>query len=700
MTPHMPRKMLWLVCLVLPLGCAPDGRTDIFSTDSTTATVRLLTAGAAASPTRPATISETLPNQARAAPTTSSIVRGDGQLINAPANATRGANIVGGDAISLNFVNAPVAEVAAAVLGDFLKLNYLVAGNVQGSVTLQTSAPLPRAAVLPALETAFQLGGLALVNSPAGWRVVPINDAARADPALRIAGGQRGPGYGVEIVPLRYIGAEQMQLLLDPIMPHGALLRADPAHNLLLLAGTGAERAAIEENIQIFDIDTLAGMSFAMFTLGAGEARAVARDLAEALGPNLAGMVRIMPIPRLNALLVISPQPRYLDQIKGWVMRLDQPARGEDRRLHIYHVQNSRAKDLASVLARVLGGDADTAATGAQPAASPPGTPSGALPSAATAADPSAKAGALGDLLGDVGTGAIKIVPDVTNNVLLIYATARDYTMITAALASLDVAPTQVLIEATIAEVTLTKSLNFGLQYFFQSGGSQFIQSFGTTSAIAASFPGAAYILNSGATPQIIVNALEAITHVNVVSDPEILVLNNQTAELKVGDQVPVAVQSAVSVITPGAPVVNSIEFRDTGVILRVTPRVNRNGLVMMDVSQEVSDVATTTSSTLNSPTIQQRKITSSIAVQDGETVALGGLIKDSDQRAKSGIPYIKDIPVLGSLVSDIANSDTRTELLVMLTPRVVRDAHTLRGITSEMRDHIAATRPLLANPN
>ena len=699
MTPHMPRKMLWLLCLVLPLGCAPDGRPDIFSTDTTTATVRLLTAGAAASPTRPAPISETLPNQARAAPTTSSIVRGDGQLINAPDTATRGANIVGGDAISLNFVNAPVAEVAAAVLGDFLKLNYLVAGNVQGSVTLQTSAPLPRAAVLPALETAFQLGGLALVNSPAGWRVVPINDAARADPALRIAGGQRGPGYGVEIVPLRYIGAEQMQLLLDPIMPHGALLRADPAHNLLLLAGTGAERAAIEENIQIFDIDTLAGMSFAMFTLGAGEARAVARDLAEALGPNLAGMVRIMPIPRLNALLVISPQPRYLEQVRGWVTRLDQPARGEDRRLHIYHVQNSRAKDLAGVLARVLGGsdtDATSAPGGSPPAAPPPG----ALPASPAGADQAGKAGALGDLLGDLGAGAIKIVPDVTNNVLLIYATARDYSMITAALASLDIAPTQVLIEATIAEVTLTKSLNFGLQYFFQSGGSQFIQSFGASSAISAAFPGAGYILNSGATPQLIINALETITRVNVVSDPEILVLNNQTAELKVGDQVPVAVQSAVSVITPGAPVVNSIEFRDTGVILRVTPRVNRNGLVMMDVSQEVSDVATTTSSTLNSPTIQQRKITSSIAVQDGETVALGGLIKDSDQRANSGIPYLKDIPILGALASNIANSDTRTELLVMLTPRVVRDAQTLRGITSEMRDHIAATRPLLARPN
>ncbi len=696
-----PRRLIGLLCLVLPLGCAPDGQSDIFSTDATTATTRLLTAGPTKTRPSPSPISETLPNRTRAAPTISTIIPGNGRLIGSPVPMPRGAEIVGGDAISLNFVNAPVAEVAAAVLGDFLKLNYLVAGNVSGSVTLQTSAPLPRASVLPALETAFQLGGLALVNSPAGWRVVPISDAARADPSLRTAGAQaHGPGYGVEIVPLHYIGAEQMQLLLDPIMPHGALLRADPAHQLLMLAGTGAERAAIEENIQLFDVDSLAGMSFAMFTLGAGESRAVAHDLTEALGPTLTGMVRIMPIPRLNALLVISPQPRYLDQIKGWVMRLDQPARGEDRRLHIYHVQNSRAKDLASVLARVLGGDADTAATGAQPAASPPGTPSGALPSAATAADPSAKAGALGDLLGDVGTGAIKIVPDVTNNVLLIYATARDYTMITAALASLDVAPTQVLIEATIAEVTLTKSLNFGLQYFFQSGGSQFIQSFGTTSAIAASFPGAAYILNSGATPQIIVNALEAITHVNVVSDPEILVLNNQTAELKVGDQVPVAVQSAVSVITPGAPVVNSIEFRDTGVILRVTPRVNRNGLVMMDVSQEVSDVATTTSSTLNSPTIQQRKITSSIAVQDGETVALGGLIKDSDQRAKSGIPYIKDIPVLGSLVSDIANSDTRTELLVMLTPRVVRDAHTLRGITSEMRDHIAATRPLLANPN
>jgi len=589
------------------------------------------------------------------------------------------------DGIRLNFVNAPVAEVASAVLGDFLRLNYVLAGNLQGSVTLQTSSPIPRAAVLPALEMAFQLAGLALIDSPEGWRIVPLAEAARADPALRGRGGQSA-GYGVEIVPLRFVSAEAMQQILDPMMPPGSVLRADPARNLLMIGATASERAAIADNIAMFDINSLAGQNAAMFTLGAGEARTVAHDLMEAIGPALSGMVRIVPIPRLNAILAFSTQRQYLDQLRGWVIRLDQPPRADERRLHIYHVQNGRAKDLAGVLSRVLGGGAESEAPAASPAAE------------AKASD--AKPAGLADLLGEVNAGGLRIVPDGINNVLLINANGRDWSMLQAALANLDIPPTQVLIEATIAEVTLTNDLNFGLQYYFHAGGSRFIQSFSPTAAIAPMFPGAGYVLGSGATPQVVINALEAVTTVNVVSDPEILVLNNQTAELKVGDQVPVAVQSAVSVATAGAPVVNSIEFRDTGVILKVTPRVNQNGLVLMDVSQEVSGVAPTTSSTLNSPTIQQRKITSAIAVQDGETVALGGLIKDNDERGLSGIPYLKDVPVLGHLFSNTTNNKTRTELLVMLTPRVVHDAQTLRGITADMREHIKATQPLLLKHN
>jgi len=228
-----------------------------------------------------------------------------------------------------------------------------------------------------------------------------------------------------------------------------------------------------------------------------------------------------------------------------------------------------------------------------------------------------------GSGISSLGMAGIRITGDEANNALLILASAHQYEVIDAALQKLDIVPLQVLLEAAIAEVTLTNELRYGVQYFAKTGKHQLVLADAATTAIAPTLPGFAYTFASGSNIQVILDALESVTDVNVVSSPQLLVLNNQTATLQVGDQVPIATQSAVSVITPGAPVVNTIEFRDTGVILKVTPRVNEGGLVTLSITQEVSDVTKTTSSDLNSPTIQQRKVTTSVVVQDGETVAL-----------------------------------------------------------------------------
>jgi general secretion pathway protein D len=181
-----------------------------------------------------------------------------------------------------------------------------------------------------------------------------------------------------------------------------------------------------------------------------------------------------------------------------------------------------------------------------------------------------------------------------------------------------------------------------------------------------------------------------------VLSSPELFVLNNHTASLQVGDQVPVTTQSAVSIETSTAPLVNSVEYRDTGVILKVTPRVNDSGLVLLDIAQEVSDVATTDTSNIDSPTIQQRKISSSVAVQDGETIVLGGLIKDNRSNIKAGLPYLRDIPVLGELFGSRDKTHDRTELMVLLTPKVVRDQTDVQALTRELQHKLPAAAPLV----
>jgi general secretion pathway protein D len=255
--------------------------------------------------------------------------------------------------------------------------------------------------------------------------------------------------------------------------------------------------------------------------------------------------------------------------------------------------------------------------------------------------------------------------------------------------------PLQVLIEATIAEVTLNDELKYGLQYFLKSGQKQFsLTNGGALNALSGVFPGFNFVLG-GSRAQAILSALTSISDVNVISSPQLLVLDHHTAALQVGDQVPIVSQTAVSTLTTGAPVVNSVEYRDTGVILQVTPRVNSNGLVTLDISQEVSDVATTTSSSINSPTIQQRKFVSSVVVRDGETIALGGLIKDTRTNTKSGIPFLSQLPVAGGLFSNTDNAKARTELIVLLSPKVIRNDKEAQDMTDELRSRMHAIRPI-----
>jgi general secretion pathway protein D len=233
------------------------------------------------------------------------------------------------------------------------------------------------------------------------------------------------------------------------------------------------------------------------------------------------------------------------------------------------------------------------------------------------------------------------------------------------------------------------------LQYFYQRGNSQLTLSSGSSAAIGPSFPGYSYVFSQGTNIRVVLDALASVTNVEVISSPQLLVLNNQAAMLQVGDQVPIVAQQAVSTLATGAPLVNSVQYQSTGVILRVTPRVNQGGMVMMDISQEVSDVASTTTSSIDSPTIKQRKIESTVAVRDNETVALGGLIMEGSTRGRSGIPVLQDIPVLGQLFSTTSKNAAKTELMVLITPHVIDSMQKARAATEELQRKLPALQVL-----
>jgi general secretion pathway protein D len=436
------------------------------------------------------------------------------------------------------------------------------------------------------------------------------------------------------------------------------------------------------------------------------------------------GVIRFVPIERLNAILGVTRTASYLQEAAAWVERLDQRSAAVDERIFVYYVQNGRAVDLAATLNSVFSRKGEAALASA--ASSTPtrrieksdepylsqGLPIPLRPQAAQPAQPgqTGTAPAIPESPQRAGTEVIfpsgtedgngirvsaqtapRIIADEKNNAILVMSTPAEYRIVEMALAKLDVPPLQVLIEAVVAEVTLTTDLRYGVQWFFQVGSNGFTLSNGNSGAVSPTFPGFAAVLQSGSDIRAVLSALESITTVNVLSSPQLMVLNNQTATLQVGDQVPIATQSASSTLVPGAPIVNTIQFRDTGVILKVTPRVNEGGLVLMDISQEVSDVARTTTSGIDSPTIQQRKFNSSVSVQNGETIALGGLIRDRRVGGDSGIPVLKDIPWLGNLFKTTTDSDNRTELVVLITPRVARSQADIRGITEEFRERLRA---------
>jgi general secretion pathway protein D len=687
------------------------------------------------------------------------VERGTGVFIKPPPERSQASvsRSAAGD-VTLNVVDADLREVVRLVLGDTLHVNYVIDPSVGGTITVQTSRPVASADLPAMLDAVLRVNGAALVKLGDLFKVVPIDQALTSGltPGIQPAPDANRRGFGVVVVPVRFVSAAALAPLLQPFAPPGGSLQVDPERNLLLLAGTRAELATLTDLVAMFDVDWLAGMSFGLYPLEFAKPTELVAELEQIFaldaGPA-SGVLRFLPIERLDAVLVMSSQPDYLDRAAAWVQRLDQAGESGEPQVFVYAVQNGRATDLAQVLGEIFNvqsaavGPQDLLAPGLQPtsigesligrepgsaaeAMTEPGTPRPATtttqpprpttgltqpplgqerprtglaanpPSALTGIQPGLSAGrTVGQAAREQVGPEIRIIGDSTTNSLVIWASPRDYRKIRKALEQLDILPLQVLIEATVAEVTLNNELRYGVEWFLRSGDFSGILTRGVAeTAVTPLLPGfAAVFSNDNAT--VVLHALESVTHVNVVSSPHLLVLDNQTARIQVGDQVPITVQQAVSVISPGAPVVNSVELRDTGVILSVTPRVNASGLVVMELQQEVSNVARsaqqTTTSEQSTPTIAQRQISSTVAVQSGETIVLGGLIQDNQENSTSGIPFLSRLPIVGALFGSRDRTEDRTELLVLLTPRVIRGVGEARAITDEMRRRLQSVAPL-----
>ena len=635
---------------------------------------------------------------------------GNDQLIGNPVSLKSADFDKDSEDVMLNLVAVSVPQAAKSVLGDILDLNYSVDARVNGSVTLQTPKPISRSQLLQLFEAILRDNGAGIVAAGNAYRIVPLADASHSTVPVAVAAGPQGqPGIHPEIIPLKYVSAENIRDVLDPMIPQGMVVRTDALRNALILSGTAHEIADIKETISVFDVDWMRGMSFALVPVKSLSPASIVQDLDQVFqtrnGP-LRGIVRFVPNARLRSVLVISSRAKYLQEATRWIKRIDVFAQSGEDSLHVYHVQNRNTTDLAKILESVIGTGANTASA-AESSVAPKLQPT-VVESSGT---PSANAGVAGPETPPVGVDVgqddpdnaasvdqpaknqTRIVADDANNALLIYCSDAQFDRINSVLLEIDSVPNQVLLEAVIAEVSLDDDLKFGVRWFLGENNNHGTFSDAATGAVSSVFPGFSYFLKANDIA-FSLNAISSVTNVRVLSAPSLVVLDNKTATLQVGDQVPIVTQSAKAVTTGDAPIVTNVDLKDTGLILKVTPRVNDSGLVTLDIEQEVSSVVKTTTSGIDSPTIRQRKMKTSVVVNDNEALALGGLIQEKEITGKSKVPVLGDIPILGAAFRQKENAVARTELVIFIRPRVIRDMNEARRVTDEFRKELSVEAP------
>lgn len=651
---------------------------------------------------------------------------------------------------SLNFDDADLGEVAKVILSEILGKNYTISPQVSGKVTLQTTQPLTKAELIPTLEMLLSLNNAALSIENDMYVIKAANEAIYSA-SFRSLGSSRLPsGYQTRVIPVRYVAANEIAEILKPLLPEKALVHVDPNRNILLASGSPNELSRILDVVSTFDVDILKGRSFALFTPAHVDASKIAEELEQIFNRSSEGdkagansFFRFIEIERLNAVLAITHNAKYLHDIENWVYRLDRTNTEASGGVNVYRAQHVSAVDLASTLSQIFGG-------GMQGRAGSASIASGrSAMSASNKSSSSSSASSMGSSRSSMGGGKsdsimdktlsdknsqdrqvamglsssmggmtggndpemqnVKIIPDEGNNALIIVANSEQYAKIQKVVKQLDVLPLQVLIDATIVEVTLRDDLEYGIQWYLthENGGTNVISggakpglnltNLATNIASGIGTGGFSYAFSSNSRDiNAVLQAGATNDNINVISSPSLMVLNNQEATIKVGDSVPI--RSSVSTNLSGGTATpiqtSSIQMVDTGINLSVRPRVNSGGLVLMDILQTANQAingTTTSGSSIDSPTIQKREIETSVVVQSGETIVLGGLIKENNDYQRFGVPFLHEVPLIGPLFGSTTRNKDKSELVVLITPRVVNSRQDAQQITDEFRRKLSS---------
>ncbi len=607
---------------------------------------------------------------------------GNGQKLNKISRKTYN---VGKGEFSLDFVNISIEEFTSIVFKEMLGKNYVFDNSIKGDVTVQTKGQVNDLQLLSIVESVLASRNAVMVVENGDYKILPLSKVKNYSlkPELFSARHNK-PGYRMVIIPVNYVNPEELKPMLDSVAPGAGYLKIDKERRAIVITGTEQEISNVVDAVQIFDVSWLKAKSIAILPVENTEANIVKNEIAKILSSqNKSHGIVLDTIDRFNALLIVADTKNEIEAVKNWLSILDKSTPTADTQLFVYEVQNRKASELSDLLNGIFneGGASISTNSTAQSGS----TASNKEVIVTNKKEPLSK---LANTVKQNTSSDLKIVADEINNSIVILAKKTEYDSILPVIKDLDVLPLQVLIEVSIVEVTLTDELSYGLEWFFKHNGIQDTYDSSTTldlnagSGLGAINPGFSFLLNgSGSLVQAVFNTLAAESKLNVISSPSLMALDNHTATIRVGDQQPVQVASAKS--TNNDVLTQSIEYKSTGVLLSVTPRVNSGGLVTMELSQEVTDIGGIDDAT-GQRSFLQRNINTTVAVQDGRTIILGGLITENTAEAESGIPGVSKLPVIGAFFGKQTMSKIKRELIVLITPKVIFNHQNALDITKE----------------
>ncbi len=592
-----------------------------------------------------------------------------------------------GSGFLVKFNNADIYEVIHT-LGRVAGINYLIDPRVRGIVNVQTQGTVKKEDALDLLFAILRVNGATAIPEKGVYRIVPMAEARTEALLPSVSPGNPSvpvPGGAVlRAFTLQYIAAAEMAKVIRPFLSAGGDVTDVPRANMLLVTDTPANMEKHERLIALFDADVFRTAGVKLFALKFLDPEEMVKDLENIFGAldfssqtrRPAG-IHFVPLPRLNALLVVSASPRAMADVERWVHELDREPSGASRTVHLYRVRHGQAKDLADMLQRLYPGRATAVGktTAFKPQVAEPGVPRAMSPptgpgSSSTAAKPPSAQPPAGQAEKD--GQAFDIILDEPLNALIIRGSASEYAAILDTLRNIDVYPRQVLLEVLIGEVNLDDNLKLGIDWNYVGKLTDgYNQTASMTTTAAALTSGLQYAVAKTDRLTAAFRSLATDGKVSILSAPTVIATNGKKAKIDVSDSVPIV--TATTNANSNPPVTTqSVEYRDVGVLLNFTPYINDEGIVTLDIEQEVSEIASQSFGSTGNPSFFKRSMSTSLIASQDRSIVLGGLVKERKERNREGVPFLYKIPLLGWIFGARGDVTSRTELLVFITPRVI----------------------------